>query len=145
MSSKKSKWKNSVQKARRVSQSSSAHSTRKSSIIGEETTANELEEYLETLKKKSGVKSLWRGDSFDRVVRDEEDKTPDISISSTDDHEELGKISASPIFSFRSCTSSSFIRDFLLWITFLASAFVLQNSHTKFYNKGLIITIISII
>lgn len=91
MSSKKSKWKNSVQKARRVSQSSSAHSTRKSSIIGEETTANELEEYLETLKKKSGVKSLWRGDSFDRVVRDEEDKTPDISISSTDDHEELGK------------------------------------------------------
>lgn len=97
MSSKKAKWKNSVQKARRVSQSSSAHSTRKSSIIEEETAANELEEYLETLKKKSGIKSLWRGDSFDRVVRDEEDKTPDISISSTDDHEELGKISASPI------------------------------------------------
>lgn len=131
MSSKKAKWKNSVQKARRVSESSSAHSTRKSSIIGEETTANELEEYLETLKKKSGIKSLWRGDSFDRVVRDEEDKTPDISISSTDDHE-LGKISASPIFSFRSRTSSSFIWDFLLWITLLASAFVLQNSHTKF-------------
>ena len=92
MSSKKATWKNSVQKARRVSQGSSAHSTRKSSIIGEETTANELEEYLETLKKKSGIKSLWRGDSFNRVVRDEDDKTPDISISSTEG-EELGKIS----------------------------------------------------
>lgn len=92
MSSKKAKWKNSVEKARRVSQGSSAHSTRKSSIIGEETGANELEEYLETLKKKSGIKSLWRGDSFDRIVRDEEDKTPDISISSIED-EELGKMS----------------------------------------------------
>ena len=73
-----------------MSQGSSTHSTRKSSIIAEETTANELEEYLETLKKKSGIKSLWRGDSFDRVVRDKEDKTPDISISSIED-EELGK------------------------------------------------------
>lgn len=90
MSSKKATWKNSVQKARRVSQGSSTHSTRKSSIIAEETTANELEEYLETLKKKSGIKSLWRGDSFDRVVRDKEDKTPDISISSIED-EELGE------------------------------------------------------
>lgn len=90
MSSKKATWKNSVQKARRVSQGSSAHSTRKNSIIGEETTANELEEYLETLRKKSGIKSLWKGDSFDRVVRDKEDKTPDISISSIED-EELGE------------------------------------------------------
>ena len=88
MSSKKTKWKNSVEKARRVSQGSS----RKGSVIGEETAANELEEYLETLKKKSGIKSLWRGDSFDRIVRDEEDKTPDISISSVED-EEFGKMS----------------------------------------------------
>lgn len=63
--------------------------SRKSSVLGEETSANELAEYLETLKKKSGIKSLWKGESFDRVVRDEEDKTPDISISSMDD--EIGK------------------------------------------------------
>ena len=92
MSSKKGKWKDSAHQARRLSQSSSAHSTRKGSLIGEETSAKELEEYLETLKKKSGIKSLWRGDSFDRVVRDEEDKTPDISISSMED-EDLGKLS----------------------------------------------------
>ena len=61
----------------------------KGSVLGEETSANELAEYLETLKKKSGIKSLWKGESFDRVVRDEEDKTPDISISSMDD--ELGE------------------------------------------------------
>ena len=87
MSLKRAKWKDSAQKARRVSQSSSAHSTRKSSIIGEETSAKELEEYLEALKKRSGIKSLWTGQSFDRIVRDEEDKTPDISISSTEDDE----------------------------------------------------------
>ena len=87
MSLKREKWKDSAQKARRVSQSSSAHSTRKSSIIGEETSAKELEEYLEALKKRSGIKSLWTGQSFDRIVRDEEDKTPDISISSTEDDE----------------------------------------------------------
>ena len=63
--------------------------SRKSSVLGEETSANELAEYLETLKKKSGIKSLWKGESFDRVVRDEEDKTPDISISSMAD--EIGE------------------------------------------------------
>ena len=63
--------------------------SRKSSVLGEETSANELAEYLETLKKKSGIKSLWKGESFDRVVRDEEDKTPDISLSSMDD--EIGE------------------------------------------------------
>ena len=63
--------------------------SRKSSVLGEETSANELAEYLETLKKKSGIKSLWKGESFGRVVRDEEDKTPDISISSMDD--EIGE------------------------------------------------------
>ena len=61
----------------------------KGSVLGEKTSANELAEYLETLKKKSGIKSLWKGESFDRVVRDEEDKTPDISISSMDD--EIGE------------------------------------------------------
>ena len=96
MSSKKAKWKNSVEKARRESLGSS----RKSSVIGEETTANELEEYLETLKKKSGIKSLWTGGSFDRIVRDEEDKTPDISISSVED-EEFGKMSELVSYSVR--------------------------------------------
>lgn len=60
---------------------------RKGSVIGEETSTKELEEYLETLKKKSGIKSLWKGDNFDKIVRDDEDKTPDISISSVGDDE----------------------------------------------------------
>lgn len=92
MSSKKGKWKDSAQKARRLSQTSSSNLTRKESLIEEETSAKELEEYLETLKKKSGIRSLWRGNSFDRVVRDEEDKTPDISISSMEE-EEFGRFS----------------------------------------------------
>ncbi|CAH3178571.1 unnamed protein product [Porites lobata] len=84
MASKRQKWKGSAEKAGRMSRESLTDS-RKSSVLGEETSANELAEYLETLKKKSGIKSLWKGESFDRVVRDEEDKTPDISISSMDD------------------------------------------------------------
>lgn len=89
MASKGQKWKGSVEKARRMSRESPTDS-RKGSVIGEDTSARELAEYLETLKKKSGIKSLWKGESFDRVVRDEEDKTPDISISSVED-DELGK------------------------------------------------------
>ena len=88
MASKRQKWKGSAEKAGRMSRESLTDS-RKSSVLGEETSANELAEYLETLKKKSGIKSLWKGESFDRVVRDEEDKTPDISISSMDD--EIGE------------------------------------------------------
>lgn len=88
MASKRQKWKGSAEKARRMSRESLTDS-RKSSVLGEETSANELAEYLETLKKKSGIKSLWKGESFDRVVRDEGDKTPDISISSMDD--EIGE------------------------------------------------------
>ena len=90
MASKKQKWKGSVEKARRMSRESPTNSSRKSSVIGEETSANELAEYLETLKRKSGIKSLWKGESFERVVRDDEDKTPDISISSVED-DELGE------------------------------------------------------
>lgn len=88
MASKRQKWKGSAENARRMSRESLTDS-RKSSVLGEETSANELAEYLETLKKKSGIKSLWKGESFDRVVRDEEDKTPDISISTMDD--EIGE------------------------------------------------------
>ena len=84
MASQKGKWKDSLQKARRLSQGSPTYS-RKTSLIEEETSTKELEEYLETLKKKSGIKSLWTGQSFDKVVRDDEDKTPDISIFSMED------------------------------------------------------------
>ena len=77
----KGKWKDSAQQARQLSQTSSSNLTRNESLIGEETSAKELEEYLWTLKKKSGIRSLWRGNSFDRVVSDEEDKTSEISIS----------------------------------------------------------------
>lgn len=62
----------------------------KSSIIVEEIIVNELEEYLEILKKKFGIKFFWRGDSFDWVVCDKEDKILDILIFSIED-EELGK------------------------------------------------------
>ena len=93
MASKKEKWKGSAEKARRMSRESPRDS-RKSSVIGEETSAAELAEYLETLKKKSGIKSLWKGQSFEKVVRDDEDKTPDISISSTGD--ESGKLNCKP-------------------------------------------------
>ena len=84
MASRKQQWKDSVEKARRLSVESPA---RKGSVIGEETSTKELEEYLETLKKKSGIKSLWKGDNFDKFVRGDEDKTPDISISSVGDDE----------------------------------------------------------
>ena len=87
MASRKHQWKGSVEKARRQSRELPTNSSPKGSLIGEETTAKELAEYLETLKKKSGIKSLWQGESFDRAVRDDEDKTPDISISSMDEAE----------------------------------------------------------
>lgn len=88
MSSKKAKWKESFQKARSLSQTSiSFNSSRKTSIIEEETSAKELEEYLQSLKNKSGIKALWSGVSFDKTVRSEEDKTPDISISSGEEDE----------------------------------------------------------
>ncbi|XP_068676727.1 uncharacterized protein C19orf44-like [Montipora foliosa] len=87
MASTKHQWKGSVEKARRQSRELPTNLSPKGSVIGEETSAKELAEYLETLKKKSGIKSLWRGESFDRAVRDDEDKTPDISISSIDEDE----------------------------------------------------------
>ena len=93
MASKKHKWKGSVERARRMSKESPRDS-RKNSVIGEETSATELAEYLETLKKKSGIKSLWKGQSFEKAVRDDEDKTPDISISSIGD--ESGKLYCKP-------------------------------------------------
>ena len=92
MASRKQQWKDSVEKARRLSVESPA---RKGSVIGEETSTKELEEYLETLKKKSGIKSLWKGDNFDKFVRDDEDKTPDISISSVGD-DEYGEFKSYP-------------------------------------------------
>ena len=90
MSSKKAKWKESFQKAKSLSQTSlSLSSSRKTSVVDEETSAKELEQYLETLNRKSGIKALWSGTSFEKAVRDEDDKTPDISISSEDD-DQLG-------------------------------------------------------
>ena len=84
LSSTGQKWRESFQKSK--SQNSSKVS-RKSSLLEDETSDQELQEYLESLKKKSGVKRLWSGGSFDKAVLDEEDKTPDISISSSDNDE----------------------------------------------------------
>lgn len=90
--SKKSKWKESFHKAQSLSQTSLASSLdlrRTSSVMDEETTDQELQEYLRALKEKSGLKNLWTGDKFLKAVRDEEDKTPDISITTDEDVDEL--------------------------------------------------------
>lgn len=86
--SKKSKWKESFQKARSISQTSLGSSNsfvmdlpRTSSVMNEETTDQELNDYIRAIKQKSGLKNLWSGDKFLKAVRDEEEKTPDISIS----------------------------------------------------------------
>ena len=52
----------------------------------EETTDQELQEYLDALKQKSGIKNLWTGEKFLKAVRNEEDKTPDISITSEEEN-----------------------------------------------------------
>lgn len=86
-SNSKQKWREGFQKSK---MQKSIDSSRKSSLLEEETSDKELQEYLESLKRKSGIKRLWSGDKFDKTVREDEDKTPDISISSDDD--DLGRI-----------------------------------------------------
>lgn len=82
----KQKWRQSFQKAKSLSQSS-MNASRKASLLEDETSDQELQEYLESLKRNSGIRRLWSGDNFDKAVRDDEDKTPDISISSSDNEE----------------------------------------------------------
>ena len=91
--SKKAKWRESFQKARSLSQASLGSSgsftldlRRTSSVMEEETTDQELQEYLDALKQKSGIKNLWTGEKFLKAVRNEEDKTPDISITSEEEN-----------------------------------------------------------
>ena len=84
--SSKAKWKESFQKAKSHSQTSSASVTRKTSLLDEgdlSVSDDELEQYLGTIKKKSGLNRLWTGNTFDRVI----DRTPDVSISSVSDGE----------------------------------------------------------
>ncbi|CAB3980332.1 Hypothetical predicted protein [Paramuricea clavata] len=84
--STKAKWKESFQKARSFSQTSSTSVTRKTSLLEEGDLSfsdDELEQYLGTIKKKSGLNRLWTGNTFDRVI----DRTPDVSISSVSDGE----------------------------------------------------------
>ncbi|XP_031551355.1 uncharacterized protein C19orf44 homolog [Actinia tenebrosa] len=83
----KLKWKQSFQKSKSLSQSS-INASRKASLLEDETSDQELQDYLESLKRKSGISGLWTGEKFDKVVRDDEDKTPDISISSSDNEGE---------------------------------------------------------
>lgn len=82
------KWKESLQKTKSISQTSLSNSnpTRKSSLLDEgdfSVSDDELEQYLGTIKKKSGLNRLWTGNTFDRVI----DRTPDVSISSVSDGE----------------------------------------------------------
>ena len=81
------KWKDSFQKTKTVSQTTSySNSTRKASLLDEgdlSVSDDELEQYLGTIKKKSGLNRLWTGNAFDRVI----DRTPDVSISSISDGE----------------------------------------------------------
>jgi hypothetical protein len=84
--SSKAKWKESFQKARSFSQTSSTSVTRKTSLLEEGDLSfsdDELEQYLGTIKKKSGLNRLWTGNTFGRVI----DRTPDVSISSVSDGE----------------------------------------------------------
>jgi hypothetical protein len=80
---RKLKWKEFFQKAKSLSQSS-INASRKASILEDETSDQELQEYLESLKRKSGIRRLWSGEKFEKTVHYDEDRTPDISISSSD-------------------------------------------------------------
>ena len=87
--SSKAKWKETFQKTKSHSQTSSASITRKTSLVDEgdlSVSDDELEQYLGTIKKKSGLNRLWTGNAFDRVI----DRTPDVSISSVSDGESNG-------------------------------------------------------
>ena len=85
--SSKIKWRESLQKARTLSQTSTSESAKRKTSLMEEgdlsLSDDELEQYLGTIKKKSGLNRLWRGSTFDRVI----DRTPDVSISSVTDGE----------------------------------------------------------
>lgn len=85
--SSKAKWKESFQKTKSVSQTSLSTSlTRKTSLLKKGDLSfsdEELEEYLGTIKKMSGLGRLWTGNTFDKVI----DRTPDVSISSVSDGE----------------------------------------------------------
>lgn len=81
--SNRQKWREGFQKSK---MQKSIDYSRTSSLFEEETSDRELQEYLESLKKKSGIKRLWSGEKFDKTVRHDEDKTPDISISSSDNN-----------------------------------------------------------
>lgn len=84
--SSKLKWRESFHKTRSHSQDASeTHSHTKINLAGSDLSVSddELEEYLGTLKKKSGVSRLWTGNTFDKVI----DRTPDVSISSVSDGE----------------------------------------------------------
>ncbi len=84
--SSKAKWKESFQKTKSYSQTSSTSVTRKTSLLDEgdlSVSDDELEQYLGTIKKKSGLNRLWTGTTFDKLI----DRTPDVSISSVSDEE----------------------------------------------------------
>ena len=85
--SSKAKWKDSFRKAKTSSQTSlgNSTSTRNTSLLEDELSVSddELQQYLGTIRKKSGLNRLWTGNTFDRVI----DRTPDVSISSVSDGE----------------------------------------------------------
>ena len=80
------KWKESFQSISQTSLSNSNPAARKPSLLDEgdlSVSDDELEQYLGTIKKKSGLNRLWTGNTFDRVI----DRTPDVSISFVSDGE----------------------------------------------------------
>ena len=85
--STKEKWRKSFQKTRSISQTSlDLKKSNSLSLMDEDDLSvsdEELEQYLGTLKNKSGVSRLWMGNTFGRVI----DRTPDVSISSVSDGE----------------------------------------------------------
>lgn len=85
MSTVKDKWKKSFKKAltRKDSHESIGSIASSISVLDEETDEMELQSYINSMKKKTGLLNLWSGNKFENII--ENDKTPDISIDSDDD------------------------------------------------------------
>eukprot|EP00795_Rhopilema_esculentum_P002374 gene2374-18017_t len=76
----KAKWKKGLQKLRRqstVSEFSAGDQQTSHSLMDEEGTEDEMQDYLSKLKKKTGLNQLWSGRKFEEAI----DKDPDIDLS----------------------------------------------------------------
>ena len=76
----KARWKKGLQKLRRqstVSEFSAGDQQTSHSLMDEEGTEDEMQDYLSKLKKKTGLNQLWSGRKFEEAI----DKDPDVDLS----------------------------------------------------------------